>query len=110
MTTKNISELTPVETDFFNLLYRARSVQFDEEAIIKKDTRKQDEKRKVMKLVHIMIHNKDTVEGSLILYKKNKMARILGKFLINYYMKAITGSKKTNKGLKITEETDLLFD
>ena len=50
------------------------------------------------------------VEGSLILFKKNKMMRIVAKFLINYYIKALTGSKKTNKGLKITEDTDLLFD
>ena len=110
MTTKSISDLTPVETEFFNLLYRARSVEFNEESIVKKDLKKQDEKRKVMRLVYKCIHDKEMVEGSLILFKKNKMMRILAKFLINYYVKAVTGSKKTNKGLKITEDTDLLFD
>lgn len=110
MATKNITDLTPVETEFFNLLYRARSVEFKEEAIIKKDPQKQDEKRKVMRLIYKCIYDKEMVEGSLILFKKNKMMRILAKFLINYYIKALTGSKKTNKGLKITEDTDLLFD
>jgi len=110
MATKNISDLTPVETEFFNLLYRARSVEFNEEAIVKKDPQKQDEKRKVMKLVYKCIYDKEMVDGSLILFKKNKMMRILAKFLINYYIKALTGSKKTNKGIKITEDTDLLFD
>ena len=110
MSTKNITDLTPVETEFFNLLYRARSVEFKEEAIIKKDPQKQDEKRKVMRLVYKCIYDKEMVEGSLILFKKNKMMRILAKFLINYYIKVLTGSKKTNKGLKITEDTDLLFD
>jgi len=110
MATKNVTDLTPVETEFFNLLYRARSVEFKEEAIVKKDSQKQDEKRKVMKLVYKCIYDKEMVEGSLILFKKNKMMRIVAKFLINYYIKALTGSKKTNKGLKITEDTDLLFD
>ena len=50
MATKNITDLTPVETEFFNLLYRARSVEFKEEAIVKKDPQKQDEKRTVMRL------------------------------------------------------------
>lgn len=110
MTTKHISELTPVEKEFFNLLYRARSVEFNIDNIKKIDPQKQEDKRKVMKLVYKCIHDKEMIDGALILFKKNKIMRILSKFLINYYVKAITGSKKTNKGLKITEDTDLLFD
>ena len=110
MSGKSINELTPTESEFFNLLFRARSVDFNIEKIVKKDAQKQDEKRKVMKLVYKCIYDKEMVDGALILFKKNKMMRILAKFLINYYIKSLTGSKKTNKGLKITEETDLLFD
>lgn len=110
MSGKSINELTPTESEFFNLLFRARSVEFNIEKIVKKDAQKQDEKRKVMKLVYKCIYDKEMVDGALILFKKNKMMRILAKFLINYYIKSLTGSKKTNKGLKITEETDLLFD
>ena len=40
MTTKTISELTQVETEFFNMLYRARSVEFDIKSIVKKDFQK----------------------------------------------------------------------
>ena len=59
MATKNISDLTPVETEFFNLVYRARSVEFNVESITKKDPKKQDEKRKVMKLVYKCIYDKE---------------------------------------------------
>ena len=107
----DINTLTKVEREFFNLLYRARSIPFDLEKITKTDPQKQEDKRKVMKLVYKCVYDKEMIDGALILFKKNKMIRIISKFLINYYIKALTGSKKTNKGFKITEEdTDLLFD
>ena len=110
MSGKNIEDLTPIETDFFNLLYRARSVDFDIEKIVKNNPQKQEEKRSVIKLIYKCIYDKEMVDGALVLYKKNKMTCILSKFLISYYIKALTGSKKTNKGIRITEDTDILFD
>ena len=92
------------------MLYRARSVEFNIESIVKHDPQKQEDKRKIMRLVYKIITDKEMVDGALILFKKNKMMRILARFLINYYIKALTGSKKTNKGIRISEDTDLLFD
>jgi hypothetical protein len=107
----NYNECTKLEKDFFKLLYNARNVQYDLELIIKKNKKKQDEKRKILKIIHKCIYDRELIEGGIILYRKNKLIRVVFKFLINYYIKSFTGKKISDESLENTEESfDILFD
>ena len=47
------------------------------ENVIKENKKKEEDTRKVVKMILICINNKDLLEGGLVLYKKNALLGVL---------------------------------
>lgn len=80
------------EIKFLNMIYEARKINFDIDKIIKKDNKKQEEKRKILIAINKMIFDKDIVEATMILYRKNKIVKLVFKKFINYYIVNFQGN------------------
>ena len=97
----DFSKMNQSELKFFKLISDARNVNFNLEAITKKDPVKQEEKRKILKVVRKIISDNEMVEAGYLLYKKHRIIKFTMKFLLNYYIKCF--SKNSN-------QVDILFD
>tara|TARA_B110001469_G_C9567887_1_gene281600 strand:+ start:52 stop:360 length:309 start_codon:yes stop_codon:yes gene_type:complete len=83
----NINKMKKDELKYFILIDKARKVNFDINKITKNDPVKQEEKRKVISLIHKLIHDNQVIEAGFILYKKNRIIKYIMKLLANYYIK-----------------------
>jgi len=83
----NITNMKKDELKYFILIDKARKVNFDINKITKNDPVKQEEKRKVISLIHKLIHDNQVIEAGFILYKKNRIIKYIMKLLANYYIK-----------------------
>ena len=99
----NINNLKKDELKYFILIDKARKVNFDINRIIKNDPVKQEEKRKVISLIHKLIHDNQVIEAGFILYKKNRIIKYIMKLLANYYIKCFDENTYSGGGI------DLLF-
>ena len=73
----NINNMNNGELKYFILIDKARKVNFDITKITKNDPVKQEEKHKVISLIHKLIHDNQVIEAGFILYKKIELLNIL---------------------------------
>ena len=96
------------EIKFLNMIYEARKINFDINLIIKKDKKKQEEKRKILIAINKMIFDKDIVEATMILYRKNKIVKLVFKKFINYYIVNFQGNSDNTDDELDEDEKQLL--
>ena len=101
----DFSKLKPSDLKFFKYIADARAVNFDINKIVKKDPVKQEEKRKILLALKKILDDNQIVEAGFLMFKKNKLIRIVMKFLLNYYIKCFDKIDKNDDN-----EPDLLFD
>ena len=85
---------TDQEVKFLNLIYAARKVSFDINKIVKRDLKKQEEKRKILIAINKAIFDTEIVEAGIISYRRNKIIRYIVKYFIKYYIKSFESSSK----------------
>jgi len=98
----DLTNLKQSELKFFALIAEARNCNFDLNKITKKNPVKQEEKRKILKVIKKIINDNEIIEAGFILYKKHTLIKFVMKFLLNYYIKCF----KTQNN----NQADLLFD
>ena len=98
-----MNNLKKDELKYFVLIDKARKINFDINKITKNDPVKQEEKRKVISLIHKLIHDNQVIEAGFILYKKNRIIKYIMKLLANYYIKCFDEHASSGGGI------DLLF-
>jgi hypothetical protein len=77
-----------LENKFWVLIKKAHKVKFNLDLIKKPNKQKEDDKKKILNTIYISIHNKEILEGCLVLYKKNSLIRLVFNQLLKYYFNA----------------------
>ncbi len=75
------------ELEFWKKVKIIRDLDLKVEQIVKDNKKKQDETRKVIKMILICINNKELLEGGLVLYKKNAVLRCAMNLFFKYILK-----------------------
>ena len=91
---------------FISLVVAALNVDYDLNKIQKKDKKKEEDKRKVIKAIYINLHNKELLEAGEIMFCKNTIIRMIMTHLIKYYIKAFS----TDSNNKNISNDDSLLD
>ena len=92
---------TEPELKFLNLIYAARKVTFDINKIVKRDLKKQEDKRKILIAINKIIFDTEIVEAGIIIHRKIKIMRYMTNYFIKYYIKNFESSSKP-----MIEDTD----
>jgi|TARA_B110001469_G_C9630805_1_gene315536 hypothetical protein len=77
-----------LDDNYWVLIKKAHKVKFDLNLIHKLDKKKEQDKKKVLNAIYIAIHNKEILDGGLVLYKKTPLVRLVLNQLLKYYIHA----------------------
>lgn len=76
-----------LELDFWLKVKTIRDMNLKVESIVNEDKKKEEDTRKVIKMILICINNKEMLEGGLVLYKKNVLLRCSMNIFFKYVVK-----------------------
>ena len=74
------------DLEYWNKIQSLRNLNLTVESIIKEDKKKQEDTRKVVKMLLISINNKDMLEGGCVLYNKNGLLRFGMNIFFKYFV------------------------
>ena len=75
-----------LEREYWLKIQEARKYKIDIERIIKEDKEKQESTRKIIRAAQIALDNKEFLEGGCEMYKRYKLIRLTGDFILKYYI------------------------
>ena len=86
-----MDKLSKKNRKFFELLNEARLVDFDLSKVKSSSTENKTlEKHKILRFFHKTIFDKENIEVAFILYQKHFICELFIKYILNYYIKAMT--------------------
>jgi len=74
------------DLEYWNKIQSLRNLNLTVESIIKEDKKKQEDTRKVVKMLLISINNKDMLEGGCVLYNKSGLLRFGMNIFFKYFV------------------------
>jgi|TARA_B110001469_G_scaffold127288_1_gene147583 hypothetical protein len=74
------------DLEYWNKIQSLRNLNLKVDSVIKEDKRKQEDTRKVVKMLLISINNKDMLEGGLVLYNKSTILRFGMNIFFKYFV------------------------
>jgi len=84
-----MDKLTKKQTTFFELIYKARKITFHIDNIkTSSNTKKTNEKIKILRFFHKNLNDNETVNIGYILYNKHYVCQMFFKYILNYYIKS----------------------
>ena len=87
--------MTKAEGKYYLYIQKAIDIDpfYDLNKITKKDLVKQEQKKTLLKGIHICVHNPDLIKMGVIIYKKYVFSRVMYHQLIKYYVKSFTNKE-----------------
>ena len=87
-----MDKLSKKNRKFFELVNEARLIEFDLSKVKPSSTEKKNlEKHKILTFFHKNIFDKENIEISYILYQKHFICELFIKYILNYYIKVMSG-------------------
>ena len=74
------------DLEYWNKIQSLRNLNLTVESIIKEDKKKQEDTKKIVKMLLISINNKDMLEGGCVLYNKNGLLRFGMNIFFKYFV------------------------
>ena len=74
------------DLEYWNKIQSLRNLNLTVDSVIKEDKRKQEDTRKVVKMLLISINNKDMLEGGRVLYNKSTILRFGMNIFFKYFV------------------------
>ena len=86
-----------LEREYWLKIQEARKYKIDLNMIVKDDKERQESTRKIIRASQIALDNKEFLEGGCEMYKRYRMIRITGDFILKYYISTFKKYMKNNK-------------
>ena len=74
------------DLEYWNKIQSLRNLNLTVESIIKEDKKKQEDTKKIVKMLLITINNKDMLEGGCVLYNKSTLLRFGMNIFFKYFV------------------------
>ena len=86
-----------LEREFWLKIQEARKYKIDLDRIVKEDKIREESTRKIIRAAQIALENKEFLEGGCEMYKRYKMIRLTGDFILKYYISTFKKYMRDNK-------------
>lgn len=81
-----MSETGKYDLEYWNKIKTLRQLNLSVQNVVKVDKKKQEDTRKIVRLLIICINDKEILEGGCVLYNKNYLLRMGMNIFFKYYV------------------------